>query len=78
MGKSKAGTPRPACAPEGLGGLKELNTGCRWGCKTNSQGNITTWKGYKLHLDVTDQGIPVTAVITGANVHDSQVAIALG
>ena len=56
-------------------GLKELNTGCSWGCKTNSQGNKTTWKGYKLHLDVTDQGIPVTAVVTGANVHDSQVAI---
>ncbi|WP_143559294.1 transposase, partial [Alkalispirochaeta americana] len=27
------------------------------------------------HLDVTDNGIPVTAVVTGANVHDSQVAI---
>ncbi len=33
------------------------------------------WKGYKLHLDVTDNGIPVGAIVTGANVHDSQVAI---
>jgi IS5 family transposase len=55
--------------------LKELDTDCTWGCKKNSQGNASFWKGYKLHLDVTDLGIPVTAVITGANVHDSQVAI---
>ena len=33
------------------------------------------WKGYKLHLDVTDWGLPVTAVVTGASVHDSQVAL---
>lgn len=32
---------------------------------------------YKHHLDVTDIGIPVAAVVTGANVHDSQVAIPL-
>ena len=31
--------------------------------------------GYKLHLDVTDMGIPVAAVVTVANVHDSQVTI---
>jgi IS5 family transposase len=55
--------------------LKVLNTACCWGCKRNSQGNVTFWKGYTLHLDVTDMGIPVTAVVTGANVHDSQVAI---
>ncbi|MGB7986006.1 MAG: transposase [Terracidiphilus sp.] len=55
--------------------LKELGTDCAWGCKKNSQGNVSFWKGYKLHLDVTDLGIPVTAVVTGANVHDSQVAI---
>ena len=35
------------------------------------------WKGYKLHLDVTDMGIPVAAFTTGANVHDSQVSIPL-
>jgi transposase len=55
--------------------LSELNQECCWGCKRNSQGNANFWKGYKLHLDVTDMGIPVTAVVTGANVHDSQVAI---
>jgi hypothetical protein len=36
---------------------------------------VSYWKGYKLHLDTTDCGIPVTAVVTAANVHDSQVAI---
>ena len=55
--------------------LKELDSSYAWGCKKNSQGNIQFWKGYKLHLDVTDAGIPVTAVVTGANVHDSQIAI---
>jgi transposase len=57
--------------------LRDLDTACSWGCKKNSQGNVQFWKGYKLHLDVTDIGIPVAAVVTGANVHDSQVAIPL-
>jgi transposase/IS5 family transposase len=57
--------------------FKELNTNCAWGCKKNSQGKVQTWKGYKLHLDVTDMGIPVAALTTGANVHDSQVSIPL-
>jgi hypothetical protein len=55
--------------------LAELDSRCAWGCKRNSQGNVTFWNGYKLHLDVTDFGIPITAVLTGANVHDSQAAL---
>jgi hypothetical protein len=35
------------------------------------------WNGYKLHLDIIDGGIPVSAIITSASVHDSQVAIPL-
>jgi len=54
-----------------------LSRDCAWGCKKNSQGNISYWKGYKLHLDVTDAGIPVSMLVTGANVHDSQAAIPL-
>lgn len=57
--------------------LKALDKRCSWGCKKNSQGNVTYWKGYKIHLDVTDAGIPISVVVTGANVHDSQVAIPL-
>ena len=55
--------------------LKELNKTCSWGGKKNSKGKTHFWPGYKLHLDVTDSGIPITAVVTGANVHDSQLAI---
>lgn len=55
--------------------LSKLQKECAWGCKKNSQGNISTWKGYKLHLDVSDIGFPITAIVTGANVHDSQAAI---
>ena len=55
--------------------LEKLNKNCAFGSKKNSQGNIETTKGYKLHLDVSDSGFPLTALITGANVHDSQLAI---
>ncbi len=83
-GRPRKGEVRPAKQPGRLErqlrmkpgkALKELDTNCAWGCKKNSQGNVSYWKGYKLHLDVTDLGIPVTAIVTGANVHDSQVAI---
>lgn len=55
--------------------LAKLQKDCAWGCKKNSQGKVSYWKGYKLHLDVTDIGLPITAIVTGANVHDSQAAI---
>jgi len=57
--------------------LEKLNKDCAFGCKKNSQGNISYWKGYKLHLDVSDSGFPITACVTGANVHDSMLAIPL-
>jgi hypothetical protein len=55
--------------------LEKVNKDCSWGCKKNSQGKIEITKGYKLHLDVSDTGFPLTAIVTGANVHDSQLAI---
>lgn len=55
--------------------LNLLNKDAAWGGKRNSAGNPMYWKGYKLHLDVTDYGLPVTAILTGANIHDSQLAI---
>jgi hypothetical protein len=57
--------------------LQELPRECAIGCKTASNGHQQYWRGYKLHLDVADGQIPVSAVLTGANVHDSQVAIPL-
>ncbi len=57
--------------------LKELPHRCDIGAKVNSQGNLTWWRGYKLHLDTADGQIPISAVLTSASVHDSQVAIPL-
>ncbi|MGA8147271.1 MAG: transposase [Gallionellaceae bacterium] len=57
--------------------LAELPTGCNLGAKQNSNGHLQYWRGYKLHLDVADGQIPISAVLTSASVHDSQVAIPL-
>jgi len=57
--------------------LKDLPRQCDIGVKTSSQGNQQHWRGYKLHLDVADGQVPVSAVLTSASVHDSQVAIPL-
>ena len=57
--------------------LKELPRQCDVGAKKNSQGNEQYWRGYKLHLDVADGQLPISAVLTSASVHDSQVAIPL-
>jgi len=57
--------------------LADLPRVCNIGCKRNSKGHQETWIGYKLHLDVIDGDIPVSAILTSASVHDSQVAIPL-
>lgn len=57
--------------------LEELPKQCDIGAKTNSQGHQEYWRGYKLHLDVADGQIPISAVLTSASLHDSQVAIPL-
>jgi IS5 family transposase len=57
--------------------LAELPRHCAVGIKTNSQGRKETWRGYKLHLDVADGQIPISAVLTAASLHDSQVAMPL-
>ena len=57
--------------------IKDLPSVCDRGCKRNSQGYTESWNGYKLHLDVSDDSIPISAILTLASVHDSQVAIPL-
>lgn len=57
--------------------LADLPGACAVGCKRNSQGHQESWIGYKLHLDVVDGDIPVSAVLTSASVHASQAAIPL-
>jgi hypothetical protein len=57
--------------------LADLPQQCDIGAKKNSQGHEHYWRGYKLHLDVADGQVPISAVLTSASVHDSQVAIPL-
>jgi len=57
--------------------LKDLPTGCDIGTKRNSKGYQESWKGYKLHIDTADGAIPISALLTSASVHDSQVSIPL-
>ena len=85
-GRPKKGEARPAPPPKRLEvqpartlaeNLAELPAVCDVGCKRNSKGHQESWIGYKLHLDVIDGDIPVSAVLTSASTHDSQVAIPL-
>ncbi len=57
--------------------LSDLPTHCNIGTKMNSKGYKSSWQGYKLHIDSSDTGIPITCVLTSASVHDSQVALPL-
>jgi hypothetical protein len=57
--------------------LSDLPRQCDIGTKTSSKGHQQYWRGYKLHLDVADGQVPISAVLTSASVHDSQVAIPL-
>jgi len=55
--------------------LADLPQGCDWGCKRNSKGKIERWCGYKLHITAGDGDVPLSAVLTSASLHDSQVAV---
>lgn len=57
--------------------LSDLPTVCNVGTKKNSKGYKQTWIGYKLHLDSIDGDIPISAILSSASLHDSQVAIPL-
>ena len=57
--------------------ITELPIVCDRGTKQNAKGYKTSWNGYKLHLDTNDIGLPISAIVTSASLHDSQVAIPL-
>ena len=85
-GPAKKGAVHPPPPPKRLDlqgarpvaeNLAELPCVCAIGVKRNSQGFQSCWVGYKLHLDVGDGDVPVSAVLTSASVHDNQVAIPL-
>jgi hypothetical protein len=68
---------KQACGMSLTDMLNDLPKACDVGTKKNSKGYKTSWIGYKLHIDVADGGIPISAVLTSASTHDSQVAIPL-
>jgi hypothetical protein len=57
--------------------LADLPTRCDVGTKINAKGYKTSWTGYKFHVDSIDGDIPVSALLSSASLHDSQVAIPL-
>jgi transposase len=57
--------------------LSLVSTNCGVGIKQNSKGNKEIWIGGKLHVSVVDGDIPISAFYSGANVHDSSVALPL-
>ena len=85
-GRPRKGETRPAPPPTLIERQMQMNqaellaslpTACDVGTKKNSKGYMTSWRGYKLHLDVADGDIPVSCVLTSASLHDSQAAIPL-
>lgn len=86
-GRPKKGETREPVKPSILKQQKEMktvkemleyvSTKCGVGIKQNSKGNREVWIGGKLHISVVDGDIPITAFYSGANVHDSSVALPL-
>ena len=57
--------------------LAQIPTDCTRGTKCNAQGYKVSWNGYKLHIDTVDCGVPVSAILSSASMHDSLAAIPL-
>jgi len=57
--------------------LAQIPTECTRGTKCNAQGYKVSWNGYKLHIDTADCGVPVSAILSSASMHDSLAAIPL-
>ena len=81
--RGEAPAPKPEtrlqrqCRQSAAEALAELPVYCDVGVKKNSQGYRQVWRGYKLHVDVNDCGLPISAVLTAASLNDSQVAVPL-
>jgi hypothetical protein len=57
--------------------MKDIPTTCDRGTKCNAQGYKDSWNGYKLHIDTADCGVPISALLSSASMHDSRAAIPL-
>jgi hypothetical protein len=55
--------------------MADLPVFCNIGAKKNAQGFKKSWKGYKLHLDTADCGVPLNALVSAASMHDSLAAL---
>jgi hypothetical protein len=86
--KSKRGRPskgevRPTPEPSPLEGQRGqtleqmLFEACATGTKRNARGCKISSQGHELHLDTACCVVPISAVLSGANVHDSRVALPL-
>jgi len=86
-GRPKKGETREPIKPKILELQKEMqtvdemlsliSTQCGVGIKQSSKGNREVWIGGSLHISVVDGDIPITAFYSGANVHDSSLALPL-
>ena len=83
--RAKRATPKPASKrsmrrqmgqtlPEMLA---EIPVQCDRGAKCNAQGYKNSWNGYKLHIDTADCGVPISAIVSSASMHDSLAAVPL-
>ena len=70
----KVATQRTQTLPQILAAIP---TECDIGTKKNAKGFKESWKGYKLHLDTADCGVPLNALVSSASMHDSLAAIPL-
>jgi Transposase DDE domain/Transposase domain (DUF772) len=50
---------------------------CDRGMKRSSQGYTMIWKGYKLHVAINEDCVPLAAILTSASLNDCEVAIPL-
>lgn len=57
--------------------IKDLPINCNIGRKNSSSGHMHAWIGYKLHLSVDDNSVPLAAIISSASMNDTQAAIPL-
>jgi transposase len=57
--------------------IKDLPSECDIGRKTSSSGHMYAWIGFKLHLAVDDNSVPLAAIISSASMNDTQAAIPL-
>lgn len=57
--------------------ISKLPTDGDRGTKCNAQGYKVCWNGYKLHRDTADCGVPISALLSSASMHDSRAAIPL-